>query len=104
VSADPRQAPGPSRAPHRGRTLESDLQRVAEHVARWSREAGARVQAAIGTEPYAAGALAIGVGFVLGGGLDRRMRALLLGAGSRFVGSWLAEQMIRTAGDPPADE
>lgn len=52
-------------------------------------------------EPYVATAAAMGVGFLLGGGLTAKTRMLLIGAGSRFLASWLGEEFVGSSDTDP---
>lgn len=77
----------------RARTLQSDLHRVGQRAGETARDTGNLMRAAVAAEPYVAAAAALGVGFLAGGGLNRRTRAFLLGTGARVVGAWLAQGM-----------
>ncbi len=68
------------------RTLISDLEGVRAQIADAVRE-----------RPLAATAVAAGVGFVLGGGLTRRVMTLLIATGTRAVGARIAEHIRESA-------
>jgi hypothetical protein len=59
-------------------------------------EAGRRVASFVRAHPLEMAAAAAGAGFLLGGGLTRRVGTLLLGVDSRFaaarIGEWITDQ------------
>jgi len=80
------------------RSLQSDLRRLRERGAAVSRDAARVVESAVRAEPWLATTAALGVGFLLGGGLTPKVRMLLVGAGSRYLGAWLSEEVMARSG------
>jgi surfactin synthase thioesterase subunit len=77
---------------HARRTLWSDLERLRSQLT-----------AAIEARPLTAAATAVGIGFVLGGGLTRPTIGLLIQTGSRVAANFLGEVM-RSHTDAGAEE
>jgi hypothetical protein len=99
-----------SRKPQEGkavpRTLRSDLDRLHSRVTSAKNGALRLLEEAVAAEPLFATAVAVGLGFVLGGGLPRGTIALLFGSGTRAAAVWLGEEIwLRgTAIDRSANE
>ncbi len=48
-------------------------------------------------QPVLALGAAVGIGFLLGGGLSRRALTVLLGVGTRMAGAWLEQEFLERA-------
>ncbi len=81
------------------RTLHDDLQRLQQRAASATRGAEQTLEGAVRFDPYLAVAVALGVGFVLGGGLTRSVATLALGVGSRWAASWIGEELLARSDD-----
>jgi hypothetical protein len=75
------------------RTLRSDLDRLRSRVASAKDGALRVLEEAVAAEPFVATAAAVGLGFVLSGGLPRGTIGLLFGTGIRVAAAWLGEEI-----------
>jgi hypothetical protein len=89
------------------RTLRSDLETLTERAKEAAQIAGETCADTVASQPYAVTAAALGVGFVLGGGVSRGATTLLLGtvlrSASALLGRRLLEEMAHYA-EMNADE
>ena len=80
------------------RTLQCDLQRLRDRAASATRDAEQKIGSVVQGEPYLAIAAALGVGFLLGGGIKRSTATLLLGAGARMLAFRLGDDLLERLG------
>jgi len=62
------------------------------------------LRARVDANPFAAVAVASGIGFALGGGVSRGMLTLLLGAAARAAGARLSEAILERGHEAPQEE
>jgi len=78
-----------------GRDVGQNAQALASSVESTFRELETILGQQVERRPYATLAAAVGLGYVLGGGLPSRMTSLLLGIGSRVALAALAREIAR---------
>jgi hypothetical protein len=81
------------------RTLYTDLGHLARRAGTATRDVERLCTASVRAQPFAAVAAAAGLGFVLGGGLQRGLVTLLLGTGVRLAASRVGERLLEYADD-----
>jgi hypothetical protein len=70
----------------RARSLPADLARLEETL-----------RDTVAEQPALALGAAVGIGFLLGGGLSRGALTVLLGVGTRMAGAWLQQEFLERA-------
>jgi hypothetical protein len=96
-----------SAAPQDARTLRSDLEWLCERAETAGREAEQKIESTVRQEPFLAVGAALGLGFLLGGGVQRSTWTVLLGVGSRMLAAKVGSDVLeRFGGDawPAGDE
>jgi len=79
------------------RTLYTDLSHLAQRAGTATRDVERLCTATVRAQPFAVVAAAAGIGFVLGGGLQRGLVTLLLGTGVRLAASHVGERLLEYA-------
>jgi ElaB/YqjD/DUF883 family membrane-anchored ribosome-binding protein len=87
-----------------GRDIGQNAQALARSVESAVRELETMLGQQVEKRPYCTLAGAVGIGYVLGGGLPSRMTSLLLGIGSRIALAALAREMTRQQSEPSAED
>lgn len=84
-------------AQERLRTLRTDLSRFQETLGGAAGDVDRRLRDVVSEQPLLAIGAAAGVGFLLGGGLNRGALTLLLGVGTRMAGAWFQREFLEGA-------